>query len=126
LSWQLRRDLRWIVREGQRAKNHLLEANLRLVVSLAKRYTGRGMAFLDLIQAGNVGLIRAVEKFDYTQGYKFSTYVTWWIRQAITRAMADQVRVIRIPVTWSRRSTSWIASGASSIRTWAANPRRRN
>nr|WP_278247154.1 RNA polymerase sigma factor [Klenkia soli] len=98
LTPQMRRDLNWIVRDGERAKNHLLEANLRLVVSLAKRYTGRGMAFLDLIQEGNLGLIRAVEKFDYTKGYKFSTYATWWIRQAITRAMADQARTIRIPV----------------------------
>ncbi|ATL68876.1 RNA polymerase sigma factor [Nocardia terpenica] len=98
LPMQARRDLNWIMRDGNRAKNHLLEANLRLVVSLAKRYTGRGMAFLDLIQEGNLGLIRAVEKFDYTKGYKFSTYATWWIRQAITRAMADQARTIRIPV----------------------------
>ena len=93
-----RLDLEWIAEDGTRAKNHLLEANLRLVVSLAKRYTGRGMLFLDLIQEGNLGLIRAVEKFDYTKGYKFSTYATWWIRQAITRAMADQARTIRIPV----------------------------
>ena len=98
LRAEARLDLEWIADDGRRAKNHLLEANLRLVVSLAKRYTGRGMLFLDLIQEGNLGLIRAVEKFDYTKGYKFSTYATWWIRQAITRAMADQARTIRIPV----------------------------
>ena len=98
LTNDMKRDLKWVVKDGQRSKSHLLEANLRLVVSLAKRYTGRGMQFLDLIQEGNLGLIRAVEKFDYTKGFKFSTYATWWIRQAITRAMADQARTIRIPV----------------------------
>ena len=98
MSAKLTDESQWISEDGRRAKNHLLEANLRLVVSLAKRYTGRGMLFLDLIQEGNLGLIRAVEKFDYTKGYKFSTYATWWIRQAITRAMADQARTIRIPV----------------------------
>ena len=98
MAKQLQRELQWVAKDGQRAKAHLLGANLRLVVSLAKRYTGRGMQFLDLIQEGNLGLIRAVEKFDYTKGFKFSTYATWWIRQAITRAMADQARTIRIPV----------------------------
>ncbi len=98
LPLQLRRDLQWLVRDGRRAQNHLLEANLRLVVSLAKRYTGKGMAFLDLIQEGNLGLMRAMEKFDYTKGFKFSTYATWWIRQSITRGLADQARTIRLPV----------------------------
>ena len=98
ISSQLRRDLECIIRDGERAKNHLIEANLRLVVSVAKRYTGRGLAFQDLIQEGNMGLIHAVEKLDYTKGYKFSTYAIWWIRQAITRAIADQARTIRIPV----------------------------
>ena len=98
LNKAVRKDLEWLTADGQRAKDHLLEANLRLVVSVAKRYTGRGMAFLDLIQEGNLGLIRAVEKFDYTKGYKFSTYATWWIRQALQRAIADQGRTIRVPV----------------------------
>jgi RNA polymerase primary sigma factor len=98
LSASMRRDLDWLSRDGSRARDELVEANLRLVVSIAKRYTGSGMAFLDLIQEGNLGLIRAVEKFDYVKGFKFSTYATWWIRQAITRALADQARTIRIPV----------------------------
>src|SRR3954467_14998909 len=95
---KLRRDLEWIAADGVRARNHLLEANLRLVVSLAKRYQGKGLTLLDLIQEGNIGLVRAVEKFDYTKGYKFSTYATWWIRQALQRAIADQGRTIRVPV----------------------------
>ena len=112
-----RRELHFLAQDGQQAKNHLLEANLRLVVSLAKRYTGRGMQFLDLIQEGNLGLIRAVEKFDYTKGYKFSTYATWWLRQAITRLVRSASRC-----TWSRSSTSLRAFSARCSRTWVVNP----
>jgi RNA polymerase primary sigma factor len=123
---RLKRELDWIAEDGRRAKNHLLEANLRLVVSLAKRYTGRGMLFLDLIQEGNLGLIRAVEKFDYTKGYKFSTYATWWIRQAITAAMADQARTIRIPVHMVEVINKLAAVQRRCSRTWAASRLRRS
>ena len=115
-------DLEQVAEDGRRAKNHLVEANLRLVVSLARRYTGRGMLFLDLIQEGNLGLIRGVEKFDYTRGYKFSTYATWWIRQAITRAMAEQAARSAFRCTWSRPSAGWPGCSGSCCRTWAASP----
>ena len=124
-SWDLpadvRSDLEQVTEDGRTARDHLLEANLRLVVSLARRYTGHGMLFLDLIQEGNLGLIRAVEKFDYTRGYKFSTYATWWIRQAITRAMADQARTIRLPVHMVEPSPGWPWCSARCCRTWAAS-----
>jgi RNA polymerase primary sigma factor len=121
LSPHLHRDLRWIVRDGERAKNHLLEANLCLVVSLAKRYTGRGMAFLDLTQEGNLSLIHAIEKFDYIKGYKFSAYATWWIRRAIARAIADQARTIRIPVHMVEVINKLGPSTASCSKIWLAN-----
>ena len=121
-----REDLEWLVEDGHRARNHLLEANLRLVVSLAKRHNGRGLPFLDVIQEGNLGLIRAVEKFDYTKGYKFSTYATWWISQAIHRALADQARTIRIPVHLVEVINKLARVRRDLLRTWAANPPPKN